>query len=69
MGERPQYPNAAKRPPGKTLCEPARAEPNVNTESKDLTNTAQESMMLPSAHQPIHWADHGTCPIPAEPTQ
>jgi len=64
-GERP---NAPERPPGKALCEPARARPNVNTESKDLTNTAQQPMMLSSAQQLSHWADQGTCPIPAEPT-
>ncbi len=34
----------------------------------DLTNPANESMILSSAHQSSHWADHGTCPIPAEPT-
>lgn len=65
-GERP---NTAERPSGNTAREPARAEPNVNTQSKHLTNTAQESMMPSSAQPPILWADQGTCPIPAEPTQ
>jgi len=35
----------------------------------DLTNPANESMILSSAHQSSHWADHGTCPIPSEATQ
>ena len=65
-GERP---NTAERPSGNTAREPARAEPSVNTQSKHLTNTAQESMMPSSAQPPILWADQGTCPIPAEPTQ
>jgi len=43
--------------------------PSVRIQTQDLTNAPQESIMLPSAQKPIHWADHGTCPIPAEPTQ
>ena len=67
--DRGERSNTAERPPGNTAREPARAEPNVNTEIKHLTNTTQESMMPSSAQPPILWADQGTCPIPAEPTQ
>lgn len=49
---------------------PNRREPKSLSTPKDngSTNPANESMILSSAHQSSYWADHGTCPIPAEPT-